>query len=94
MTLSTTDNKSCEKASAAAFEIFKLALRLNNDMYDFEQEREVLRKFRLGLREMIEKREKKLKALTAQLKALMAAWLMLPVRSRPCNRKCLFTTEY
>ena len=37
-------------------------------MYDrFEQEREVLRKFRLGLREMIEKREKKLKALKAQL---------------------------
>merc|ERR1712072_91747 len=61
MALATSDNKSCEKASAAAFEIFKLALRLNNDMYTrFEQEREVLRKFRLGLRGMIEKREAKL----------------------------------
>ena len=43
-------------------------------MYDrFEQEREVLRKFRLGLREMIEKREKKLAALKEQLKRLLAA---------------------
>merc|ERR1712072_782537 len=74
MALATSDNKSCEKASAAAFEIFKLALRLNNDMYTrFEQEREVLRKFRLGLRGMIEKREAKLAALTKQMKALEKA---------------------
>merc|ERR1712006_63693 len=55
-------------ASSAAFEIFKLALRLNNDMYDrFEQERTVLRKFRLGLRSMIEKREAQLAALEKAL---------------------------
>lgn len=74
LTLATNDNKSCEKASSAAFEIFKLALRLNNDMYDrFEQERTVLRKFRLGLRSMIEKREAKLVKLTKQLAALEKA---------------------
>lgn len=74
LALANSDSKSCEKASGAAFEIFKLALRLNNEMYDrFEQERTVLRKFRLGLREMIEKREKKLAALTKQLAALEKA---------------------
>ena len=34
MTLATTDNKSCEKASGAAFEIFKLALRLTHNKQD------------------------------------------------------------
>merc|ERR1712072_695606 len=95
MALATSDNKSCEKASAAAFEIFKLALRLNNDMYTrFEQEREVLRKFRLGLRGMIEKREAKLAALTKQMKALEKHLQTLPTHSVNCVKIWQHTWTY
>ena len=67
----TADNEACKKASNTAFEIFKLALKLNEELYTrFESERAVLREFRLGLRGMIESRQKKVEALTKQLAAL------------------------
>lgn len=67
----TADNEACKKASNTAFEIFKLALKLNEELYErFESEREILREFRLGLRGMIETRQKKVDALTKQLSAL------------------------
>merc|ERR1711871_349413 len=68
------DQPACTHASKAAFDIFKLSLKLNEELYErFEEERNVLKSMREGLAKMISERESKVAALEKQQKSLEKA---------------------
>ena len=68
------DQAACTQASKAAFDIFKLSLALNEELYGrFEEERSVLKSMREGLLKMITEREAKVAALKKQQGALAQA---------------------
>ena len=70
----SSHNCPCSKGRQQAMELYEKSLELNQKMsVNFEAEREVLAKFRKGLKKMIDSREANLAALSEQLSKLEAA---------------------